>query len=399
MNALLAIMDGLGDRGKETPLSAATTPNLDALTASGLAGFLHTIKPGIVPGSDTAHLALFGYDPHEYYRGRGPFEALGAGMTMGEGDVAFRTNLCTLDENGVIIDRRAGRKELGFHEIYKAIDGMEIDGVKVRVQHTVEHRGAMVLSGPGLSEKITNTDPHEVGQPVWESKPTAEGAEKTAKVLNEFTRRAGEILAKHPVNDERKAQGLKPANAILARGAGIYKGIVPIKERLGISAVCIAGGALSTGAASYVGMDVIDVPGATGTADTDLGAKARAVLENAPKYDLVFLHVKATDAFGHDGDFDGKRKMIERFDAELLPKVSGAFDVIFITGDHTTSVTAKRHTSDPVPILFWHKDARRDSVTKLCEAECPNGGLGHIVGLEIMNMILDYLDKSHIYGE
>ena len=399
MNALLAIMDGLGDRGKETPLSAATTPNLDALTAGGLAGFMHTIGRGIVPGSDTAHLALFGYDPHEFYRGRGPFEALGAGMSMGDGDVAFRTNLCTLDENGVIVDRRAGRKDLGFEEIYKAINGMEIDGVTCRVQHTVEHRGAMVLSGPGLSEKITNTDPHEIGEPVLKSKPTAAGAEKTAKVLNEFTKRAGEILAGHPVNEKRKAQGLKPANAVLARGPGIYKGIVHIKERLGISAVCVAGGALYKGAARYVGMDVADVPGATGTAETDLGAKARAALDNAGDHDLVFLHVKATDAFGHDGDFEGKRKMIERFDAELLPEVIGAFDVIFISGDHTTSVTAKRHTSDPVPILFWHKDARRDPVTKLCEAECCQGGLGHIIGLDIMKIILDYLDKSHIYGE
>jgi len=399
MPALLLIMDGVGDRGKETPLSSAKTPYMDELAATGIGGFVRTVAGGFVPGSDTAHLSLFGYDPHKFYRGRGPFEALGAGMEMGEGDVAFRTNLCTVDESGIIVDRRAGRKDVGFEELYRAIGEMEIEDVKVKVQHTVEHRGALVMSGKGLLEKVGNTDPHETGKPIMESVPLAEGAEKTARVLNEFTKRACEILASHEVNKQRESQGLKPANAILCRGAGIYQGIIPIRERFGIRAVCIAGGALYKGAARYVGMDVLDVPGATGTAETDLTAKARAAVDAAPDYDFVFLHVKATDAFGHDGDFDGKRRMIEKVDAEIIPRVHGLFDVIVVTGDHTTAVTARRHTADPVPFLFWHRDVRRDEVTKLSEQECARGILGHIAGLDVMPMILDYLDKSTMFGE
>ncbi|MEW6357787.1 MAG: 2,3-bisphosphoglycerate-independent phosphoglycerate mutase [Planctomycetota bacterium] len=397
--ALFVVMDGLGDRGADTPLSTANSPHLDDLASKSTTGLLHTIGEGLVPGSDTAHLALFGYDPHEYYKGRGAFEALGAGLDLKHGDIAFRTNLCTLDDKGIIIDRRAGRKELGFAELYDALNGMEVEDCRVLVKHTVEHRGAMVLSGPGLSEKIGNTDPHETGKPLMQSAALDAEGGKAARILNEFTKKACAILRAHPANQKRKEAGLPPANGVASRGPGVFAKVKPIAERLHLRAACVAGGALYKGVARYVGMTIEDAAGATGTADTNLKSKAAKALEVKDKYDLVFCHIKATDSFGHDGNFEGKRGMIERVDAEFLPAVVGQFDVIVLTGDHTTACSAKRHTADPVPILVWHRDVRPDGVRKLCESQARAGGLGHIFGREVMRIIQDYLDVSEMFGE
>lgn len=399
IKTLFVVLDGLGDRGSKTPLSVAKTPNLDKISPESSFGLLYTLGPGQIPGSDTAHLALFGYDPREYYRGRGPFEALGAGIELKEGDVAFRANLCTVDENMIILDRRAGRVDYGMEDIYKALDGMKIEDITVKIVHTVEHRGAAVFSGPGLSANVTNTDPHEANQPVAVAKPLAEDGEKIARIMNEFTKRAYDILKDHPANKERINKGLKPANMVVIRGAGMYKSVEPIEKRLKIRAVCIAGGALYKGVAQYVGMDILHVPGATGTVNTDLNAKAEAVLQNADKYDLVFCHIKGTDACGHDGDFDGKRKMIERIDAEFFSKVLEAFDIFVLTGDHSTPVCAKRHTADAAPLLFWAKDTRPDGFSKFCEQNCGKGSLGQFTGVELMHFMLDYMHKGEMFGE
>jgi len=397
--ALFIIMDGLGDRGKQTPLSAAKTPNLDTIVPNSSLGLMYTLGPGQLPGSDTAHLALFGYDPKVYYGGRGPFEALGAGVKLKTGDVSFRVNLATIDDNMVILDRRAGRNPAGMDKIFAALDNMKIEDVTIRMIHTVEHRGAGVLSGPGLSAAVGNTDPHETNLPVAQAQPLEQGAEKTARIMNEFSRRACELLKDHPVNKDRASRGLKPANMALLRGAGMYKQVESLADRFNLKAVCIAGGALYKGAANFVGMDVVDVPGATGTTATDLAGKARTALKYRDSHDMVFVHIKGTDSCGHDGDFDGKKKMIERTDAEFFSAVLGKFDLVVLTGDHSTPVDAKRHTSDPTPILFHHKNCRPDGETKFCEHACRTGSLGQLTGTELMNLILDFLDKGHMYGE
>jgi len=392
-------MDGVGDRGAETSLSRARTPHLDRLAQAGITGMLHPLGRGIVPGSDTSHLAIFGYDPHVFYKGRGAFEAFGAGLELKDKDVAFRTNFGTVDRNLVVTDRRAGRDPFGLDELYAALNGMRISDITVRVKHTVEHRGALVLSGPQLSAAVSNTDPHEVGVKLLRAKATAPEGEKTALVLNEFTEKAMRILAQHPANKLRTEQGKMPANVVLSRGAGIYFKPPSFAEKYGLKAVCIAGGALYKGAARYVGMDVPDVAGATGTTATDLGAKAAAIQRAVVGYDFVFTHVKGTDACGHDGKADLKRQMIERIDRELIVVVADLFDIIVITGDHSTPPSAKHHTADPVPILFWHADVRPDRATRLCESECMTGGLGQIVGLDIMNLVLDYLGNATMFGE
>jgi len=398
-NALFVVMDGLGDRGRETPLAKAATPNLDKLAPTAAMGLLYTLGPGRLPGSDTAHLALFGYDPNEYYRGRGPFEALGAGVDLKHGDVSFRANLCTIDDNMIIRDRRAGRADHGMDNIYATLDNMKIEDVTIRAIHTVEHRGAVVFCGPGLSAAVSNTDPHETDQPVAQAKATDPSGEKIARIMNEFTKRTNSLLKDHPVNKERIAMGLKPANMAVLRGAGLFEQVPGLQKRFGLKAVCIAGGALYKGVAKFVGMDVLNVPGATGTGNTDLGSKAKTAIDNSKKYDLVFCHIKGTDSGGHDGNFQAKQKMIERADAEFFSKVVGHFDTIVLTGDHSTPVAAKRHTADPAPILLWNANCRPDGRNKFTELNCAGGSLGQLTGTQLLHLILDYLDKEHMFGE
>ena len=405
MKAMLLIMDGVGDRGKVTPLSEAKTPNFDELAAKSAMGFLSSLGKGKLPGSDTSHLAILGYDPYEVYKGRGTFEALGAGMDLKTGDVAFRGNLCTVEQAGsdlVVRDRRAGRDDYRMDELYAAVHGMEIEDCKVHVKHTVEHRSAVVLSGPGLSHDIGNVDPHEEDANVLTCEPkdaNDPAAVKAARILDVFTKKSYEILKGHEANKDRVAQGKKPGNIVLCRGAGFYDPPEPFERKHGITGVCVAGGALYKGVARFLGMTVLDVPGATGTAKTDLASKAKVALDKSREYGLVFVHIKGTDSFGHDGKFDDKKDMIERIDAEFVAQVKDGFDIIAATGDHSTPTSSKHHSADPVPLLFYHKDARADGARRLTEAECAKGGLGVVVGTELMGIILDYMGKAKMFGE
>jgi len=399
MNALLVILDGLSDRGTETPLGKAKTPNFDRLAAESQCGMMYSIGRGVLPGSDTSHLAIFGYDPHIYYKGRGTFEALGAGMSMSQGEVAFRINLATVDDDMTVVDRRAGRDPYLMDRIFAEMHGVVIEDVTVNLKHTVEHRGAMTLSGPGLSHEITNADPHETGAKVCEVKALAPAGEKTARVMNAFTRLSAERLSACEANSKRAAKGLKPANIMLARGAGYFEAVPSLQERYGMKSVCIAGGALYKGVARYVGMDIKEVEGATGTTATDLAAKADACLNAGKDYQLVFCHIKGTDACGHDGQFDKKREFIERIDSEFAPRIAGKFDVIVITADHSTPVSVKRHSADPTPLIFCNRDCRVDAVDCFSEAACAGGSLGILEGRHVMPLCQDYLDVARMYGE
>ncbi len=399
MKALLVIMDGLGDRTDKTPLNLANTPCLDLFAKKGITGLLYPIGIGFIPGSDTAHLAILGYDPFVFYKGRGAFEALGAGFELGDGDVAFRVNMATVDENLNVLDRRSGRNDYGMKDLFSAIDNMEIDGVKIRVTHTVEHRGAALFSGKNLSVKVSNTDPHRENSKVEKANALDSSGEHIAKVLNEFTKRAFEILKRHPVNQERQAKGIKVANIPLLRGPGECFRPEPFEKRFGVKPVCVAGGALYKGVARYLSFFTPDIEGATGTKNTNLVAKKNAVLRYMQEYDFVFAHLKGTDSCGHDGDFEGKKAFIERADREFFEGLLDKFDVVVVTGDHSTPCIAKRHSMDPVPILFYHKDIRPDETTKLCEAQAYKGGLGRILGKDLVPIIMDYINKSNMFGE
>ncbi len=401
---LLVILDGLGDhvikelRGR-TPLEAAHKPNLDKLAREGENGMIYTVKQGVRPGSDTAHLSLFGYDPWKYYLGRGVYEALGAGIELIEGDVAFRVNIATV-ENGIVVDRRAGRNDYGVEELFSELDGEEINGVKIILKHTVEHRGVLVLRGKDLSKNVTSNDPHRIGEKVEEIKPLSDDAKFTAEVLRELTKKFEEIAKNHPINQEREKEGIPKANYLLIRGPGQFKPIdITFEEKFNLKPAFIAGAALYKGVAKYVGMNIIKVPGATGTVNTSLFAKAEAAIRERDKHDIVIVHIKATDSLAHDRNPIGKKKFIERVDKYFFSRVKDEFDIIAVTGDHTTSSIFGDHTADPVPILIYSTlGQRKDPIKKFQERKSFRGILGYINGISLMNILLDKANLLPKYG-
>ncbi|MBI2079909.1 2,3-bisphosphoglycerate-independent phosphoglycerate mutase [Candidatus Micrarchaeota archaeon] len=396
--AVLFIIDGLGDL-PPTPLQNANLPNFDKLASGGITGLMSTIDRGITPGSDVSHLQIFGYDPHGFYPGRGPLEALGLGIELKEGDIAFRANFATVNPKFEILDRRAGRIDTNSAKSLEKEVNMKIDAIEVLFKSSVEHRGALVLRGKNLSHEISDTDPHGSGS-VLNSKSLTKSssAKKTAEILNKFTKEVYKKLNGNSLNKKRTEQKLPPANIVLLRGAGQFKTVPTIQEKFGISVACVAGGALYKGIAKYVGMNVVAVPGATATKDTNLKAKGQAVLQALKSHDLVFLHVKACDSFGHDGNFEGKKAMLERIDRELLPVLMNSGAYVIITGDHSTPCIRKNHSGHEVPILIYGKGERSDSVQKFDEISCMNGGLGHIKGKDLMNIIIDIIERGKMYG-
>ena len=399
------IFDGLGDRplnelGHKTPLEATPKPNLDWFASNGVNGLVDPIAPGVVAGSDTSHLALFGYDPKEVYTGRGPFEAAGVGIELEPGDIAFRGNFASADEDLRLTDRRAGRIREGTEDLAKALDGLKLGRIKTIVRAGTDHRVAVVLRGRGLSPEVTDTDPHQAGETILESEARKPEAKATAKAVNAFTKQAYKVLKDHPVNRARVAKGEPPANTVVLRGAGVYPDLVPITERLHLKAVGIAGVALIRGMFRTVGMDVLEVPGATGGLDTNMTAKADAALGALRKYDLVVLHVKAPDLCGHDGNASEKIRVIERLDAMMggiKARLPGEI-VIAITADHSTPVALKEHSGDPVPLTIFGEGVRVDDVLNFDERSMAHGALGRICGQDVMNLLLNASNRAEKYG-
>jgi 2,3-bisphosphoglycerate-independent phosphoglycerate mutase len=402
------ILDGLGDRPSpehdgQTPLSAGSTPILDRLALTGQSGLMNVIGPGVVPGSDTGHLSLFSYDPQKYYSGRGPFEAMGAGLWLKPGDVAFRTNFSTVDSELIVTDRRAGRiftkkESVALQEV---VDGLEIEDVTVHFISTVEHRGALVLEGDGLSEKISDVDPHTAGTKVAESKPLVPEAEKTSRIVNKLVKTVLDLLKGHDVNKNREERGLPQANALLLRGSGQFNTVPSLNERFKIKSAVLAGGALYIGVGKHVGMENIVVEGQNGKYDTNFTNVANKTIECVESgYDLVFTHIKATDNAGHDRKFDLKKEVIENSDT-MIGKIIDAVGeriVLSVSGDHSTPVTVGEHTSDPVPILIWSEFIRPDEVKRFSEFEAPKGALHTIKGLDLLPILLGYAGLSEKYG-
>lgn len=401
---LLIVCDGLSDRpvkqfDMKTPLEVARRPAMDALARHGMSGMMDVIGPGIVPGSDTAHLALFGYDPYKVYTGRGPIEAAGAGMDLKKGDVAFRCNFGTATKSLVVKDRRAGRIKTGTAELAKAISGMELDGITAIFKEGSEHRGVLVLRGEGLDYRVTDVDPHQEGK-ILESRPLVPRAKRTADAVNEFVLRSAKILGRHPVNLERAKEGLPPANIVLPRGAGSTGDIEPLTERYGIKCAAVAGVTLVKGLCRLVGMDVPAIPGATGGMDTDYKAKAEAALRLLGSHDFVFVNVKAGDVASHDGDFRMKVAVAENIDMMLglILKELQEDVVVGLTCDHSTPVSLKEHSADPVPVTLSGGGARVDGVREFDEVSVASGALGRIRGMDLMPIMLGIADRAKKFG-
>ena len=400
---ILIICDGMGDLpiadfGNKTPLEAANTPNMDYLAKNGTNGIMYVLGKGVRPNSDEAHLTIFGYNLETDYPGRGPIEAAGVGMELEDGDIAIRANLATVDDELRVLDRRAGRIE-DCPPLVSELDGMEIDGVKFLVKPGTAHRVALIMRGKGLSDRITNSDVHYVTEDKviedWEGlkvnivKPMDNSLEAkyTAEVLEKFLKEANKILEKNPLNKQRTESGLLKGNYLLTRGPGYYKKLVVFKEKYNLNACCIAGAGLYKGLGLMAGMKLINVPGATGMPNTNVRAKIEAAMEQVKTYDFIFIHIKATDIFGENGDAVGKRDFIEKIDLALagIEKVDAK---IVITADHSTPCSHKDHSTDPVPFLVYGSDLESDKVEHFGETECAKiGGGGEIMGKDFMDMI------------
>ncbi|MGZ7046988.1 MAG: 2,3-bisphosphoglycerate-independent phosphoglycerate mutase [Methanobacterium sp.] len=411
MKGIIMIIDGMADRplkdlGYKTPLEAARTPNMDKLAEIGITGIMDPISPGIRAGSDTSHISILGYNPYEVYTGRGPFEAAGIGLDVIEGDIAFRCNFSTQDENGIITDRRAGRIREGTDKIAQSINSLKLVGfedVEIIFKESTGHRAVLVLRGPGLSDKVSDADPKHEGKPPKEIFPLLESpaAIKTAKLLNKFVEKSYEILKDHPVNLKRVEEGKNPANVILPRGVGAVPHVPAFNEKYGLKSACIAETGLIKGIGKITGMDLIDVEGATGGIDANLENITGSILDTAGSddYDFILINIDGADEAGHDGEMEEKIKFIEKVDAAVISEVMQIEEIYFIlTADHSTPISVMDHTGDPVPIVIKGPEVRVDDVNKFNERAATAGGLIRIRGSDVMNILMDLMNKSEKFG-
>ncbi len=397
---ILLIIDGLGDEPipalrNKTPLGAAKTPNLDFLVEKGVCGLVKTFlfPSEKEPTSESAHIALFGYK--DFFLGRGPYEVAGIGMKMKKGDIALRANFATVDKNLKIIDRRAGRID-NTKPLVKALSAIKVNGVypvKFLIKKAYGHRAGLILRGKGLSAKISDGDPHKTNSNVKKIIPLSKSkkAKFTANILNKFLNKAHQVFKNHPLNKKRKSQGLLPANYLLVRGAGKFEKTPSFKKKYNLKSCCISGGGTYEGVAKVLGMDLIKVKGATGSADTNLKGKFLAAKKALKKYDFVFCHVKAADTFSHDGNFLAKKKFIERIDENLRTLLGLKNTLLVITADHSTCSLLREHCKEPCPILIFGDG--KNSVKEFSEKACGKGKLGKIKQIKLMPTILKFAKK------
>ncbi len=373
---LLVVIDGLSDRpcpelGNLTPLEAAKKPVLDQLAREGICGIMDTIAPGIRPGSDTAHLALLGYDPHTSYTGRGPLECEGCGIHMEPGMIGFRCNYATRSPEGLVTDRRAGR----VHDTTALSDAIQtgVDlsafGVEFVFRSGAGHRAALALKGKGLGHCVSSNDPKKDGVPPLTVTALKQEAihQKTAQVCNEFVRQSSKILFDHPLNIERTRQGLNPANIVLMRGAGEMGHLVPFQQKYGLSGSVIAAASLITGIGNAVGLPHIPVAGITGSQNSNIEGKITAVIHELETKDFVLVNIKGADESGHDGLVTQKKAFIERVDGALAPLLDLKDCIIIVCADHSTPCCIKDHSADPVPVLIRGEGVRVDDVVRFDE--------------------------------
>jgi len=403
---IMLVADGMGDRpvpelGGLTPAEAANAPHLQRLAAEGICGLLAPIKPGVRAGSDTAHLALLGYDPYQTYTGRGPFEALGIGMEVRRGDICFRCNFATVDQHLVVLDRRAGRIASGTGELAQALNGMQLTGGVIALfKESVEHRAALILRGEGLGHQVSDADPHAESQPVHEVVGADPAGARTAAAVNEFVRRSHEILKDHPLNRQRQAQGLPTANIVLPRGAGVAPHLTPFQEKYGFSGAAVVEVGLIKGIARYLGMEVVEVAEATGGYDTDEQALGRAALAALGRHDFVLCNLKAPDLAGHDGDAMRKVATMGKVD-NLAGVLLGGLPpetLLVCCADHSTPVAVRDHSGDEVPFLLWGPGVRTDAVAAFGERPMMAGGLGHLTGNDVMPVITNLMNRQEKFG-
>lgn len=388
---VLLVMDGLGGLpmtpdGK-TELESATKPNLDQLAREGSVGLSTPIRPGVEPGSGPAHLSLFSYDPVTYEIGRGVLEALGIGFELGPNDIAARGNFATVDESGLITDRRAGRISTEECERLTAklqeATGDLLPGYEIFVLPVKEHRFAFILRGEGLGGKLTETDPLVTGKkplPVQDESATSEGAH-TAELVNKWVAAARDVLKDEP-----------RANSLNLRGLAKDPGLPRFPKIYGMRAAAIAVYPMYRGVARLVGMESVPFEG-------ERPADEIAALETAwNDYDFFFIHIKKTDSYGEDGNFDAKVHEIEAVD-EVIPRILALEPgAIIVTGDHSTPAKMRSHSWHPVPTLLWGTYAMPDQVTTFGERACASGHLGNFHATHLLPMAMAVAGRLTRFG-
>jgi 2,3-bisphosphoglycerate-independent phosphoglycerate mutase len=381
------IMDGLGglpmDGRDQTELEAAKTPNLDKLARKSVCGLLDPIGYGVTPGSGPAHFALFGYDPIKNNIGRGILEAAGIDFPMTERDLLIRLNFATIDKNGVVIDRRAGRidNETNKRICRKLQDSIKkLSDVEVIFEPVREHRALLALRGGDLREEIQETDPQKTGLPFLPPDALVPEAESTATLLKELADKARGVLS-----DEAKA------NMLLLRGYSRYRRYPSLKERFGLNALAIANYPMYRGIARLLGMVIGPLP-------QTIEEEFKALSEHYGEYDFFFVHVKPTDSRGEDGNFEAKVKVIEEVDG-LVPMVTNLKpDVLVITGDHSTPAALASHSWHPLPVILYSTTCRPDRVERFSERDCVYGGMGRMPMVHLMGLALAHARRLEKFG-
>ena len=411
---IVLVLDGLGglprEPGGPTELEAARTPNMDALAAGGMLGLSVPIAPGVTPGSGPAHLSLFGYDPLDFVIGRGPLEAMGIGFDLRDKDVAARGNFCTLNAQGNVTDRRAGRiKDEEGQRLCAILSQITLPGVEVFVRPVKEHRWALILRGEGLSGDLTETDPGVLGRPpalveahhpagarphvgptavqgtasplpagTWPH--AAPAAQHTAELVNQFVAQARTLLANE-----------HPANMVLLRGFAKHPGFPTFDQVYGLKAAAVAVYPMYRGLASLLGMQLLN------TGPT-IAEEFKTVAEHWADHNFFYIHVKKTDSMGEDGNFDGKVHVIEETDAALPLLTALKPDVLVITGDHSTPAAFQSHSWHPVPTLLASRWCRREAAIKFGERSCRSGTWGEFHATSIMPEAMGHAGKLARYG-
>ncbi len=387
MKYILVVGDGMDDYPvpeleNKTPLQAAYKPNMDSIAAQGQSGLIKTVPDELNPGSETAICSLLGYDPRKYCTGRGPLEAPSRGIKLGENETAYRCNLIT-EKDGVIVDYSAGHitteeSSKLLASINKAFGKLG----KIEFYPGLDYRHFLILRNFPKPELIQCTPPHDaIGVNFSAVLPEAKAAEaeKTARLLRELIIRSGGILRTHPVNIAREKAGKNPGNLIWPWGGGKKPSMPTLKEKYGLKAAVISAVDLVKGIGTYAGMEIINVPGATGLSNTNYEGKADAALKALEDNDFVFVHVEAPDEAGHAKDYALKVKTIEDLDKRLLGRILGGLAepyAIAISPDHPTPIRIGTHSRDPVPFAIKSPFFKPDGVKKFDEFSARNGAFG-----------------------
>jgi len=382
---VLLIIDGVGGlphaKTGKTELESAEKPNLDQIAQESVCGLIDPISPGITPGSGPGHLAIFGYDPIRYNIGRGIIEALGIDLELKPGDIAARGNFCTIDNRGIVTDRRAGRISTEKNaELCQLLNKIAIDGAEILVTPVKEHRFVLILRGEGLSWELTDSDPQQVGLAPKKIEALLPQAQRTAEIANEFVSQARTCLKNE-----------SPANMVLMRGFSQRPDIPSMPEIYKLKPVAIAIYPMYRGLARLVGMQILPAGGSI----TD---QLESLHHNYKDYDFFFIHFKATDSRGEDGDFEAKVRAIEEVDDALPNLLKQNPDVLIVTGDHSTPATLAMHSWHSVPFMLRSRWCRPDNVTEFSERACLAGGMGRFPAVDIMPLAMANALKLGKFG-